>query len=464
VNAGPRPRFLPKPSVLRENLAGFAFISPAFLIITVFGLFPIGYAIYMSMHRWRIRQGDFLGLDNFTRVVGDWGGALLFGVGFFVLFWAYTLWREAFRNERTSEFWRSLIRVPGGLFGKLMLGIGAAIVVLGLIVRLSGYEDPTGIGTNGSLLTGVLLIAAGVAAQFGLHALYDRLFSARDDAPWWAKVLTAALVLGIGAYMISIGWALMMGAGDDDFLIGLTYTFWFSFSAVPIQLVLALLLAYVLFQSIKGRQWYRMVFFLPYVAPEVAMAVVFNVIFSPRETGLANQVLRLFGAEPQRWVTEPDYLINVIFGTNFDGFLAGPSMALFTVVLLGVWKYVGYNAVIFLAGLGSVPKDLYEAAKVDGANQWHLFRYITLPLISPVTFYLFILSLIGTFQAFNSIYVMRDPFAQGTTDVASIVIFDTFYKSSQFGIAAAQSILLFLVILGLTGVMRNVFEKQVFYG
>ncbi|MGV2434941.1 MAG UNVERIFIED_CONTAM: sugar ABC transporter permease [Anaerolineae bacterium] len=117
-----------------------------------------------------------------------------------------------------------------------------------------------------------------------------------------------------------------------------------------------------------------------------------------------------------------------------------------------------------MAGLGSIPGDLYEAAKVDGANDWHLFRRITLPLLSPVTFYLSVLGFIGTFKSFDSIYVMRDRFAKGTTDTASIVIFDSFRTDNNWSYAAAQAIILLLIILALTAVQRNVFERRVFYG
>lgn len=360
------------------------FISPAVFLIFIFGLFPIGYAIYMSMHRWRIQQGRFVGIENYTDVVGDWFGVVLFVAGFAIMYSSYWLWNNAFKQVEQRQW---LLR--------------------------------------------------------------------------WGVALGA---LAIGMFVVASGWARMMDTGDDDFLVGLTITFWFAMSTVPVQLTLGLILAYVLFQSIKAKQWYRMIFFLPYVAPEVAMAVVFRVVFSARETSLANQFIGLFGIEAQRWITEPEPFVNQIFGLNLEGFIAGPSMALVSVALLGIWKYTGYNAVIFLAGLGAIPKDLYEAAKVDGATEWHLFRHITLPLLSPVTFYLSILAFIGTFKAFNSVYVMRNPFAQGTVDVASIVIFDTFYKASRYGLAAAQAIVLFLLILALTAALRNIFEKRVFYG
>lgn len=377
-------RLLPEGTTWNENVAGWIFISPAVLIIFVFGLFPIGYAIYMSLHRWRIRKGEFIALDNFTRIIGDWWGVLLFVVGFAILYGAFWLWNNAFR------------------------------------------------------------------------AITDRQLI--------LKWLGSFAVLAVGIYLIANGWSRMMAAGDEDYLNGLTYAFWFALSTVPIQLTLGLLLAYVLFQNIKGKQWYRMIFFLPYIVPEVAMAVVFRIVFSPRPTGLVNQVIGLFGIEAQKWVQEPKPFVNQVFGLNLEGFIAGPSMALVSIALLGIWKYVGYDAVIFLAGLGAIPKDLYEAAKVDGASEWHLFRHITLPLVSPVTYYLAILAFIGTFKAFDSIYVMRDAHAGGTVDVASIVIFDTFYKATQYGLAAAQAIILFAIILTLTQALRSMFETKVFYG
>jgi multiple sugar transport system permease protein len=135
-----------------------------------------------------------------------------------------------------------------------------------------------------------------------------------------------------------------------------------------------------------------------------------------------------------------------------------------SIIIFGVWTYVGYNTVIFLAGLGSIPPELYEAAEIDGANKWQSFRHITLPLLSPVTFYLALIAFIGTFKAFNHIYVMRVPSSLGTVDVASVEIFDTFYKSNQYGYAAAQAILLFVIILVLSLVQNKVFGEKVFYG
>ncbi len=133
-------------------------------------------------------------------------------------------------------------------------------------------------------------------------------------------------------------------------------------------------------------------------------------------------------------------------------------------MLFGIWSFIGYNTVIFLSGLGNIPKEIYEAAEIDGSNSWNRFWYITIPMISPVTFYLTLIGFIGTFKAFNHIYVLRTPSAQNTVITASLMIFDRFYRANQYGIATAQAIVLFVIILGLTLVQNNVMGKQVFYG
>lgn len=278
---------------------------------------------------------------------------------------------------------------------------------------------------------------------------------------------SSALVLIASFYAISAGWGLMQVNGDKDFLHSLPLTLFYSIGTVPAELGIALVLAYVLFQKIRGREFFRMLFFLPYITPVVATAVVFRTIFNPRETSLANQLLSLFGLDTQKWLFEAKPFMQVFLGidvSNWPDLLAGPSMALVTITFFGIWTYVGYNTVIFLAGLGSISPELYEAGEIDGANKIQLFTHITLPLLSPVTFYLALIAFIGTFKAFNHIYVMRTPSAQGTADVTSIFIFDTFYKSNNFGYATAQAIILFFIILALTFVQNKVFGEKVFYG
>ncbi|MAU09882.1 MAG: hypothetical protein CL607_08695 [Anaerolineaceae bacterium] len=479
---------------LRNQITGMLFVTPATLLIGVFGLFPISYAIYMSLHSWRIQrrytlclpdfaanwraeapvwEKDFateivpnfnLGacFDNYTKVVGDWGGVFLWILGFIGLFFAYTVWTRIFREEnKANNRWMRVITIA------FFAGIGALVAIVGLgqlgigglpdLTRVVPYIEDIAIGSA----AGIINIGLGIFC-IGLAFLVMRNPEWADNLP--LRMLTAFIPLLVALYWVSNGWGLMISNGDEDYLQSLIYTFYYAVGSIPLQLSLGLILAYVLYRNIWGKELWRMIFFLPYVTPAVAAAVVFRIVLSPRETSLANTIVTSLGFGVQRWTAEPQPFLNTMFGLNLEGFLAGPSMALVSVILLGIWTYTGYNAVIFLAGMGGIPGDLYEAARVDGANEYHLFRHITLPLLSPVTFYLSVLGFIGTFKAFNTLYVMRLQQALGTTDTASIVVFDTFFKASRYGLATAQAILLLLIILAITQFQRSVLEKRVFYG
>jgi ABC-type sugar transport system permease subunit len=272
----------------------------------------------------------------------------------------------------------------------------------------------------------------------------------------------------------------MMASGDAAFLRSIVRTGFYALGSIPVQIALSLVLAYLLFQKIRGQELFRMIYFLPYITPVVATAVVFRSIFSQRPESLANQALGLAGAPPQRWLFEPRPMLEVMFGAQiqslnawlaaqgvawqWEGLWLGPSMALVVLILFGVWTYTGYNVIIFLAGLGGIPRALYEAAEIDGASSVQRFWNITVPLLSPVTFYLTILGFIGALQAFTQLYVMRQPFVRDALDTTSIVIFDTFYRSNNFSLAAAQSILLFVLILVITLLQNRLLGRRVFSG
>ncbi len=384
---GPRSASPRRPRPWGEWLTGYLFVLPATLVIGVFGLFPIGYALYMSLHRWRVRRGAFVGLDQFERTIGDGSAFALFLAGLFAIALGHWLWTGAFAARGPA--WQRAGRVAG------------AVVVVG----------------------------AGIAATLAFGAL--------------------------------------RGAGDARFVAGLERTFVYGLISVPVQIALALVIASLLFQPVRGRALYRMLFFLPYVTPAVAGAAVFRALFSPREERLANSLIGMLGIDPQRWLFEPRPVGELLFGglaarlgVELQGFWAGPSLALLVIILFGIWTYVGYNAVIFLAGLGSIPKDLYEAAEIDGASGPQRFWNITVPLLAPVTFYLTVLGFIGTFQAFTHLYVMRESAVRGAVDTASLVIFDTFYSLNDFGLAAAQSLVLFTIILAITLLQQRLFGRK----
>jgi len=386
LKSAPPPRNIrPRRRFKSEWITGYLMVLPSTILISLFGLFPIGYAIYMSVHRWRIRKGGFIGLDNYEKVLGSWMGALAFFGGLMLILVGHWLWTTAFRGHSD---WRRWARLGGAL----------------------------------------TLLSAGIS--------------------------------------IALGWGAMTEAGEARFLNGIIRTTYYGFISVPTQIILALIIASLLFQRLRGSETFRMLFFLPYVTPAVAGAAVFGALFSPRDERPINTLLSWLGIPPQDWLFEPDPVLELIINSvlvrwaNFtgnepievalSGFWAGPSLALITIIIFGIWTYTGYNAVIFLAGLANIPKDLYEAAEIDGAGQRQRFMHITVPLLSPVTFYLTVLGFIGTFQAFTHLYVMRVPATRDAVDTASVVIFDTFYKRNDFSLAASQSIVLFVIILILT--------------
>ena len=134
------------------------------------------------------------------------------------------------------------------------------------------------------------------------------------------------------------------------------------------------------------------------------------------------------------------------------------------VIIFSIWTFVGFNTVIFLAGLGSIPFPLYKSASIDGAGRWSQFRHITLPLLSPTIYLLTLYAVIGTFKAFTHIFVLRTGAALGTTDTASVVIFDAFNRDTRYGYASALAMLLLLIVMGLTIFNNRVASKRVFYG
>jgi multiple sugar transport system permease protein len=216
----------------------------------------------------------------------------------------------------------------------------------------------------------------------------------------------------------------------------------------------------------KGKSVFRMIYFIPYIAPFVGTAAVFRILFSSRPTAPFNTIITSLGGDTLSWLNDPTGIFQLILGSSvtLPQWLAGPSLALIVIMIYGTWTFVGFNTVIFMAGLGNIPRELYEAGALDGAGRGELFRFITLPMLSPTIYFLTLYSVIGTFKAFNHIYVLRTAAALGTTDTASVVIFQTIRESVRYGYASALAILLLVIILGLTVVNNRIASKRVFYG
>ena len=364
-----------------NQINGYLFITPAFLIIGLFGIFPVFFGMYMSLHKWKVFKGRFLGFENYEKILGDISSFWIFILGLLILIFSYWFWSE-YKNKYKNKFFVFLISF---IF----------------------------------LITSLMIINS--------------------------------------------SWSSMMELGDEDFLNSLIYIFYYSFFAITTEVGLGLLIAYALYQKLKGKQLFQMILLIPYITPAVMGGAVFFIIFGKAENSILNEFIGLFGYDPQMWLFDKRKLSEILFGLKIDGFFAGPSLALTTSIFYGVWSYTGYYAIILLAGLSIIPSDLYEAAKAEGASRWQTFTKITVPLLMPIIFFLLLTGFINSFQAFNHILVMKTSSAGETMDVVTIEIFDHFWDRVKFGYAAAEGVILFIILNVLAISQYVIFRKRLNY-
>jgi multiple sugar transport system permease protein len=531
---------------LSENLTAYALLSPGLLLLFIFGVFPVGFAFYVSLYRWRRFPGEYLGLAQYERALGDAALILFFWISLGLFAWALwrivTLWRThhlrgvsalipgvvgaaavvlltdwvfkllpvilnipqrirgqertqgLFLSELAASFAGPTVSAAGSaaliaLLAALIIGVvwwrvarpapeiyakaltactaiagGALLFDLTLRTVNTAIAAAQADGAPLPIWTQIILISAG-AGMIGLAYWLWRRASAADSGRWGMAGAGAALLLLAGGYIFVTQLPVALSGSDPELLSGFSVTIMFVLGTVPFQLAIGLGLAVLLFQKIKGKAFFRMMYFLPYITPFVATSIVFSILFSHRPESPINQFLVSLGIPIQKWLLEPTGIFRLIFGDGLPAALAGPSLALVVIMIYSVWTYIGYNAVVFLAGLGSISAELYEAARIDGANEWDLFRRITLPLLSPTTFFLSLIAIIGTFQAFTQIWIMRTPAAGRSVDTIGVTIFEIVRSTDpNMGYGSALSMVLFVVILLITIVQNRLQGRRVFYG
>ena len=288
----------------------------------------------------------------------------------------------------------------------------------------------------------------------------------RSGEGWWALLFLAPTLIGLtllsaGPILASFGisltkWDLLTPpqfvgldnfvnlANDSRFLVSLRNTAFYTLLSVPIGMALALGLALALNQSLRGIALIRTAYFLPVVTSATAVGLVWAWIYSPNN-GLLNQFIGVIGLPPQKWISDP--------------FWAMPS-----IIAMSIWQGLGINVIIFLAGLQAIPQEYYDAASVDGAARWSRFRHVTLPLLTPSIFFTGILSLIGSFQVFDQVYILARP-GKPTEATITLVyfIYESGFKFFRMGEAAAASWILFLIVAVLTVVYFRSQKRWVHY-
>ncbi len=232
---------------------------------------------------------------------------------------------------------------------------------------------------------------------------------------------------------------------DPRFLTSLWNSSYYAIGAVPLGALFGIFLAMLLNMRVKGLSVFRTIFFLPSITPVVAAAIVWLWMFNPR-IGLINYFLSLVGIHGPAWMGDPQW--------------AKPAL-----ILMSIWS-VGNAVVIYLAALQDVPRELLEAASLDGAKAMQKIRYVTLPMISPVILFNVIVGLIAAFQLFTQVHVMTD--GQGSpadsTLMMSIYLFQSAFAFFKMGYASAQAWILFLIIVAFTLVLFRVSGRLVYYG
>ena len=228
---------------------------------------------------------------------------------------------------------------------------------------------------------------------------------------------------------------------DRVFLIAIKNTVVYTIGVVPIQTLLALVLAFIMNQKLIGRAFFRLAFYIPAITSSVVTSIIFVWIYS--RPGLLNYLLSLIGVEGSDW-------------------LYNPSTALFAIMALNIWTTSGYFMISFLAGLQSIPQSLYEAAKIDGANQWQQFWKITVPMVRPVTYFVVVLGLIGCFQVFDQIYVMSAGGPVNATTTMSYFTYNNSFKFFRLGYGAASAVVLAFIIFGATWLQKKYFPSEAY--
>ncbi len=539
---------------LREYLTAYTFIAPATILVFIFGIFPVGFALFVSLHRWKIKRGDMLGLANYVKAIGNLAYVLVFFLGLGALYGVYVLIKRIINMAKEKEespwpcifpgvifsvvvfallnwFYRALPQVldisflirrledktPAVFFQLLKDALRsetvlptwrlffwlliAGLVVSGVVLRLwrnkrnlnyqskfallftalgagvgllyytflqvnLAYAESIAEGVDPGIWPQVIMISGGVVLLGLAWLLWRR--AEKQDSTWrFILYLLGALVLLVGGWLLIGEIPEIVAQGDEDLWEGLKVTIFFSLGTVPFQLGIALFLSILLFQKLKGSNIFRILYFIPYVTPAIASAAVFQQMFSNRESAPINMFLKLLGMAPQQWLNEPKGIITLLgelVNLPIPEWAAGPSLALTVIMLLSIWTYVGYDTVIYMAGLANIPDELNDSAEVDGANGWQIFRHITFPLLSPTTYFLSLIAIIGTFKAFNTIWVLRSNLALGTTDTFSVKIFIEFFEKKFYGYASAMSFVLFAIILILTYINNKTQGSKVFYG
>jgi multiple sugar transport system permease protein len=238
----------------------------------------------------------------------------------------------------------------------------------------------------------------------------------------------------IGGNKPFLGFANFHGLmSDDQFWISMYNTFLYAGASVILCLIISLPIAIALSKKMKLTGLYQAIYFLPFITPMVPMSVAWKWIYDP-QYGILNYLLSIFRIKPVGW-------------------LIYPQVAIWALILMNVWKNLGYNIVLLLVGLKNIPTVYYEAASIDGAVGWNRFRHITIPLLKPILLYVLVTSTINAFNVFTQVYVMTLGSQAAPGKAVRVLLYDIYengFRYFRLGYASAEAVILTLIVIALT--------------
>jgi multiple sugar transport system permease protein len=268
-----------------------------------------------------------------------------------------------------------------------------------------------------------------------IFQLYPTLFSFYISFTRW-NLLSPPKWIGLANYV-------ELFTTDRFFLNTMSNTATYALGTVFIGLALGLIFAVLLNQELRGKYIYRAIYFVPVVAPTVAVALLWQLLYDPN-FGVFNSLLRMVGIHGPNW-------------------LGNTTWAMRSIIFEAIWAGLGFTILIFLAGLQGISTEYYEAAEIDGANAVQKFYYITMPLLSPTTFFLLVTGVIGAFQVFDIPFVMTQGGPANATQMVIMYLYNNAFTIQKMGLAAAVAFIVFIVIIGLTVINFRLSKRWVFY-
>ncbi len=419
---------------LKNDKVAWVYLFPSLVVISAFVIWPVFYSFVLSFYNWdfkNLTRPEFIGLQNYSKILFTFdtdrlpkyplNSALISSFSYF-LFALFFL--------RLIDLFKDIFYKKSDFISFLLSTLSIASFVAFLVFN-----------------TKIFFIYFPILA---ITNLYMQTHRNEKKFSLVGRFLVFLLIYFLISRIIPVQKNLFnyFDAMKDAsvFYKGLYNTVYYVIFSVPITIMISVALAILLNSNIKFKSFFRTAYFIPYVTSMVAVSLVWQWLLNDNY-GLINYFIQMIGLHPVRWLSDERYTIPAI-------------------IMVSVWKSVGYDTIIFLAGLQNIDKTYYEAAEIDGANSWQKFLHITWPLLSPTTYFIMIISLIGSFKVFVQIFILFNgtpgPYNNSGMTIVYF-IFQQFYSYQKMGYASAGAYILFAIIMVFTIIQIWYSKKRVHY-